>query len=104
MKSLGAVLALFFIMLALARAEAHAFTTVLPSSPLVKQEHKGTRALPSNHLLLLRGGANDLDWRYFLAGSVCAASSHGLTTPIGEVLPYLAEKDTLTFPRVNMQM
>lgn len=88
MKSLGALLALCFIILALAKAEAHAFQAVpaSSSSPLVKLEQKGTKSLPSNHLLLLRGGANDLDWRYFLAGSVCAACSHGITTPIGEVL------------------
>jgi hypothetical protein len=37
--------------------------------------------------LLLRGGnadgANSIDWRYFLAGGICAAFSHGITTPIG---------------------
>jgi hypothetical protein len=38
-------------------------------------------------LELLRGGStnNDgsIDWRYFLAGGICASFSHGITTPIG---------------------
>ena len=38
----------------------------------------------------IRGGNGDnslstLDWRYFLAGGLCAATSHGLTTPIGYI-------------------
>ena len=32
----------------------------------------------------LRGG-NDIDWRYFVAGGICAATSHGITTPIDVV-------------------
>jgi len=38
-------------------------------------------------LLKVKGGSSDkeisaLDWRYFLAGGICAATSHGITTPI----------------------
>jgi hypothetical protein len=34
----------------------------------------------------IRGGAlDDVDWRFFLAGSICAATSHGITTPIDVV-------------------
>ena len=33
----------------------------------------------------LRGGSADFDWRYFVAGSICAATSHGITTPIDVV-------------------
>lgn len=35
----------------------------------------------------IRGGSSDdaLDWRYFLAGGICAATSHGITTPIDVV-------------------
>lgn len=34
-------------------------------------------------LLKLRGGSGDgVDWRYFVAGGLCAATSHGITTPI----------------------
>lgn len=44
-------------------------------------------------LLHLRGGAtaahsvplNVIDWRYFAAGAICAAYSHGITTPIDVV-------------------
>lgn len=38
-------------------------------------------------LVKLRGGAGggeSVDWRYFLAGGICAATSHGITTPIGK--------------------
>lgn len=33
-------------------------------------------------LISLRGGNVDIDWRYFLAGGLCAATSHGITTPL----------------------
>lgn len=36
-------------------------------------------------LLKLRGGSDDIDWRFFLAGGLCAATSHGWTTPIDVV-------------------
>jgi solute carrier family 25 (mitochondrial phosphate transporter), member 3 len=39
-------------------------------------------------LLEIRGGASDaldIDWRFFLAGGLCAAASHGITTPIDVV-------------------
>lgn len=41
-------------------------------------------------VLYLRGGTvggdvTSLDWRYFLAGGICAAASHGYTTPIDVV-------------------
>ena len=35
-------------------------------------------------LINLRGG-NDIDWRFFLAGGLCAATSHAITTPIDVV-------------------
>lgn len=46
---------------------------------------------PLQKLLASRGGNNNnfdellsnLDWRFFLAGGICAAFSHGITTPIG---------------------
>jgi hypothetical protein len=38
-------------------------------------------------VLNIRGGSSEeisqIDWRYFLAGGICAACSHGITTPIG---------------------
>lgn len=36
-------------------------------------------------VLNIRGGSDDnsaIDWRFFVAGGVCAACSHGITTPI----------------------
>jgi hypothetical protein len=40
-------------------------------------------------LTSIRGGASEelanIDWRYFLAGGLCAATSHGITTPIDVV-------------------
>lgn len=35
-------------------------------------------------LALRGGGIESLDWRFFVAGSICAAFSHGITTPIGK--------------------
>ena len=40
--------------------------------------------LKQEKCLSLRGG-NDIDWRYFVAGGICAATSHGITTPIDVV-------------------
>lgn len=40
-------------------------------------------------VLNLRAGGGDdsksVDWRYFVAGGICAACSHGITTPIDVV-------------------
>jgi len=38
----------------------------------------------SGQLLKIRGGSSGdgVDWRYFVAGGLCAATSHGITTPI----------------------
>jgi hypothetical protein len=42
-----------------------------------------------NKALKIRGGGLEelanIDWRYFVAGGVCAATSHGITTPIGMI-------------------
>ena len=43
----------------------------------------------ADNLKLIRGGSDSLDWRYFLAGGLCAATSHGITTPIGQSISYL---------------
>ena len=49
---------------------------------------------PTGKVLSVRGGGLDelasLDWRYFAAGGICAAFSHGITTPIGEHTSTLA--------------
>jgi len=41
----------------------------------------------TSKVLSVRGGGLEelasLDWRYFAAGGICAAFSHGITTPIG---------------------
>lgn len=41
------------------------------------------------NVLNIRGGSDSeissIDWRYFLAGGICAACSHGITTPIGKL-------------------
>ena len=41
-------------------------------------------------LTQIKGGSSDIDlknidWRYFVAGGICAAASHGITTPIDVV-------------------
>eukprot|EP01032_Pedospumella_encystans_P015584 gene15584-17812_t len=44
---------------------------------------------PTSKVLSVRGGGLEelasLDWRYFAAGGICAAFSHGITTPIDVV-------------------
>jgi hypothetical protein len=42
----------------------------------------------SKKLIKIRGGRSGeelkkFDWRFFVAGGICAACSHGITTPIG---------------------
>jgi solute carrier family 25 phosphate transporter 3 len=65
---------LLFSFVALLFAHAHAKIVLVHSS-----------------LLGLRGGSSEdgkigsLDWRYFAAGGICAATSHGITTPIDVV-------------------
>ena len=53
---------------------------------------KATAKVNSLHQSLqIRGGGGGLaegesiDWRFFLAGGICAATSHGITTPIDVV-------------------
>ncbi len=43
----------------------------------------GNRDKKHYKLLNLRGGSEQIDWRFFVAGGLCAAFSHGITTPIG---------------------
>jgi hypothetical protein len=47
----------------------------------VKEENE--HPVPSSAVISIRGGES-LDWRYFVAGGVCAAFSHGVTTPLGK--------------------
>lgn len=58
------------------------------SSRLGKKDNKQQRTDHKlKNALNIRGGSGglaDLDWRYFLAGGICAAWSHGITTPIGK--------------------
>ena len=45
-------------------------------------------SLTQNSVLKVRGGSSELgnvDWRFFVAGGICAACSHGITTPIDVV-------------------
>jgi Mitochondrial carrier protein len=48
-----------------------------------RQDHQEQQAIHNAcKLIALRGGNNDVDWRYFVAGGICAATSHGITTPL----------------------
>lgn len=53
-------------------------------SPLVSSSSSNIR---TSKILKIRGGSgsSDIDWRFFLAGGLCAATSHGITTPIDVV-------------------
>lgn len=48
---------------------------------------KSSKSSYGDNIKNIRGGSGDnsvssLDWRYFLAGGLCAATSHGITTPL----------------------
>lgn len=51
--------------------------------------HRRTKKSTNKKLISIRGGSSEdlssIDWRYFLAGGICAATSHGITTPIGMI-------------------
>lgn len=53
-------------------------------SPLVSSSSSNIR---TSKILKIRGGSgsSEIDWRFFLAGGLCAATSHGITTPIDVV-------------------
>lgn len=68
---------------------AHASNT--PSLVSSSQTRSGRISKSSSKKLIsIRGGSSEelssIDWRYFLAGGICAACSHGITTPIGMYL------------------
>ena len=45
-------------------------------------------SLLQSSLIKIRGGSSEsssVDWRFFVAGGICAACSHGITTPIDVV-------------------
>ena len=56
---------------------------------LSTKNNSKNRCSNADNLKLIRGGSDSLDWRYFLAGGLCAATSHGITTPIGQSISYL---------------
>jgi solute carrier family 25 (mitochondrial phosphate transporter), member 3 len=95
------LLLLFCILVVASNAELHRGLFSVASSAAhfngkydSKDRAKVSRSLVHNSfdsLLALRGGGGDLsagtsiDWRYFLAGGLGAAISHGITTPIDVV-------------------
>lgn len=63
----------------------YASTSYSSKLSTVKSSRTATKKSKSvNKLLRIRGGddSKGIDWRYFAAGSICAACSHGITTPI----------------------
>eukprot|EP01036_Dinobryon_divergens_P061155 gene61155-81527_t len=58
---------------------------VLVSTTFINARPEGSMSLMVGKNAI-RGGSSDvasaIDWRYFLAGGICAACSHGITTPI----------------------
>ena len=59
---------------------------LLTSNKKSKTEPCPSRSLIQSKILAIQGGSSDdalsVDWRYFAAGGICAAVSHGITTPL----------------------
>ena len=74
---------------------AAAFSTASNSLPYITSSKNNKLCAKNNKLTKLtqiKGGSSDsgidlknIDWRYFVAGGICAAASHGITTPIDVV-------------------
>ena len=82
-----ALLAVFVSHIA-GKATSNTVSTLLHSDSKECQQKHGVSLSTQKKLVLIRGGSSDeglksIDWRYFLAGGICAACSHGITTPIG---------------------
>ncbi|RYH20687.1 hypothetical protein EON65_22730 [archaeon] len=77
---------LYFLTLALVCEAGMPGKSGLLSSRYGKRDTNKSNDPMLKSALQIRGGGGsltDLDWRYFLAGGICAAWSHGITTPIG---------------------
>ena len=52
-------------------------------------QHTPHHTVKQSAVLKFRGGSSNelssFDWRFFVAGGICAAASHGMTTPIDVV-------------------
>jgi hypothetical protein len=78
MEKLSLLFLLSTLLLACCHADVHPVrrNSILNKKTEDKETHR--------KLLALRGGSSgDLNWRYFVAGGICAACSHGIATPIG---------------------
>lgn len=81
------MLALSLLILSLLASTVVAKVTLPSKFSLPKKSSSEPKSSLEKTLAIRGGGGGDigsLDWRYFLAGGICAAASHGYTTPIGE--------------------
>jgi hypothetical protein len=84
------ILAIFLLFCLIVLNEAKSFTAPYRLSNGKKTSNLSQKYRVSKELencLALRGG-DGVDWRHFFSGSVCAAFSHGVTTPIGKTVIY----------------
>ena len=88
------VIALVLMLGCLLQAVAKATGPLQPTTAttLTRGNLTGKRTV-ARELCAIRGGSSSgssdissLDWRFFAAGGICAAFSHGITTPIGEAV------------------
>jgi hypothetical protein len=86
LQALTNMMFFYIVLLALAISTIHAENFPRKTSLFFSKQNKNGKGSNDERIMQimqLRGGSSDMDWRYFVAGGVCAACSHGITTPIG---------------------
>lgn len=86
------VIAMVLMLGCLLQAVAKASGPPLPTTVVTLNRGNLAGKRTVRELCTIRGGSSSssdissLDWRFFAAGGICAAFSHGITTPIGEAV------------------
>ena len=86
MRTTSVFFFLFALQNATGRIAPPVHSAVIATAYHARAEGSDVKMLEAERLCLIRGGSTDapsaVDWRYFLAGGLCASISHGITTPL----------------------